>query len=137
MDRLSAVPEGPQVEYTTVRNAVGLVQSLGCWGMSQHQIRDENHRLALAALRWAVRHWGCEVDLFRGVRDDFPDSQHLILFGTPDLEVARFYGPDIKHYRVRALHTQSNCVPVASADPGHMDIEYIFFHNAGGNSWAG
>jgi hypothetical protein len=128
---VSEVPEDVE-DWTSVGDAVSYVQHLGCAGFSQHKIKSDYHKLCLAVLRWAVENIGeAFPTVLRGVRSQRSDKDSLILFGTTDREVAKFYAKDgkIKVYRnIKGLKTMSTVKSVKTddwADQG--DEEIIFF----------
>lgn len=129
---LYQVPEEEGVAFCKLADAIGYVQKLGCCGMSQHKIRNEYHHLCLEVLRWYVDNFGETFPLiFRGVRNERPDSEHLILFGTRDIEVAKFYGSTIKKYtNIKGLRTASYVKSVKTEDWSEADDEIIFFPTA-------
>lgn len=128
---VSEVPEEIE-DWASVGEAVSYVQHLGCAGFSQHKIKSDYHKLCLAVLKWAVENIG-EVfpEVLRGVRSQRSEQESLILFGTTDKEVAKFYAKDgnIKAYKnVKGLKTMSTMKSVKNddwADQG--DEEIIFF----------
>lgn len=117
--------------YITIANSWSHLQKIGCIGWGQHQIVNDYHALAIAVLRWAIENGlGDTIPLvYRGVRDDFPDNRHLVIFGSPDLEVAKFYGDTIKEYHnVKGIKYIAACSPsVVTGDYDQIDEEVIFF----------
>jgi hypothetical protein len=131
VQEVSEVPEEVE-DWTSLGDAIGYVQHLGCAGFSQHKIKSEYHHLCLEVLRWAVENIGETFpEVLRGVRGNRPEQDHLILFGTTDREIAKFYAKDgnIKVYKnVKGLRTVSTMKSVKTgnwADQG--DEEIIFF----------
>lgn len=130
VDKCSQLPDDEDLEFCKLSDAVGYVQKLGCCGMKQHSIRSEYHRLCIEVLRWAVKNTGQVFPVvFRGVRSNRAESEHMILFGTRDKAVAAFYGSTLKEYRnvrgilVRTSHVKS----VKTDDWSESDDEIIFF----------
>lgn len=128
-DKCSELPEDEDLEFCKLGDALAFVQKLGCIGASQHVITNEYHRLCLAVLRWAVDNVGETFpEVLRGVRSERSDSEHLILFGTRDRQVAEFYGSTIKTYRnVRGIKTYSCAKSVKNNAWSELDEEIIFF----------
>jgi hypothetical protein len=130
VDACSHLPSDENLEFCKLGEAINYVQKLGCWGKSQHAVENEYHRLCLKVLRWAVKNQGQLYPIvYRGVRTDRPDSQHKILFGTRDKEVAAFYGSKIKEYfNVRGILVNSSHVKSVKNDSwNESDEEIIFF----------
>lgn len=122
-----SVPEEIE-DYANANDAVSLVQKLGCIGRSHHSISSEYHRLCLDVLKIAVeKHGEVFPMLLRGTRSDRPDTDHKILFGTTNKEVAQFYGEIREYQNIRGLKTRSTMKSVISDDLTEMDEEIIFF----------
>ena len=124
---LSSVPDEVE-DYAKVHEAIGFVQHIGCTGKSQHVISSDYHRLCLEVLKIAVEKYGETFPvLLRGVRSNRPDSEHKILFGTTDRQVAGFYG-EVREYRnIKGLRTNSAMKSVKTNNMSDMDEEVIFF----------
>jgi nucleoside diphosphate kinase len=124
----SGVPDEVWDDACTIYEAISFVQHLGCAGRSQHQIKTKYHETCLAVLRMAVQEYG-EVFpvLLRGTRSARPDSEHRILFGTTNPDVASFYGEIRQYYNVRGLRTSSLVLSVVTDDYSQADEEIIFF----------
>jgi hypothetical protein len=122
------VPDEVWDTAATIYEAITFVQRLGCGSASQHLIKSKYHETCLAVLRMAVREYG-EVFpvLLRGTRSSRPDSEHRILFGTTNPDVASFYG-EIREYRnIKGLRTRSLLLSVVTDDYSQQDEEIIFF----------
>lgn len=123
----SLVPDEYFNNCCQVTEAIRYVQKLGCTGKSQHTVNTEYHRCALEVLKLAVQKYGEEFEtVLRGVRDNRPDTDHKILFGTTNPEVARFYGEIRKYKNIRGLLTYSISLSVTD-DEYSCDEEIIFF----------
>jgi hypothetical protein len=122
------VPDEVWDDACTIYEAITFVQRLGCGRASQHQIKSAYHETCLAVLRMAVREYGENFPvLLRGVRSARPDSEHRILFGTTNPDVASFYG-EIREYRnIKGLRTRSLLLSVVTDDYSQQDEEIIFF----------
>ncbi len=118
-------------EGVTISGAFRFVQKLGCVGWNQHKIRDRDnhHRCCLSTLRWAVKNVGEIIPVvYRGVQDDRPESDHQILFGSPDIKVAQFYGDTVKTYfNVKGFLSEGIGTSVVTGDYSYIDKEVVFF----------
>lgn len=128
VDSCSEVPEKIE-DFCKLHEAFAYVQKIGCCGWSQHRIRNNFHHLSLTVLRWAVQNLGeAYPKVYRGTRSERPDSEHLILFGTRNLAVAKFYGNNVKVYEnVRGIISLSQAKSVLTDDYTESDEEIIFF----------
>ena len=125
---LSEIGDEELEAFCSIEEAVSLVQTYGCVGFCQHKIRNDYHRTALAVLKMAVELYG-EVFpvLYRGTRSSRPLDEHLILFGTTDMEIASWYGEVVEHRSVKGLRTLSTKISVVTEDYSRRDEEIIFF----------
>ncbi|MBW4677681.1 MAG: hypothetical protein KME52_27880 [Desmonostoc geniculatum HA4340-LM1] len=125
----SAVPENVE-EFCKLEDAIGHVQWLGCARQSQHVIRNEYHALVLEVLAWSIENQGeLFPEIYRGVRSLRPDTEYKILFGTRDIEVAKFYGDTIKTYaNIRGIKVRISTAKSVKTDSwDETDDEIIFF----------
>lgn len=127
-EKVSEIPDKVD-SFWTVAEAARHLQSMGCRGKSLHVVKDEDHALALAVLRHAVETVG-EVfpTVFRGERNcgNFADSDHKILYGALNIEVAKAYGQVKEYKNVKGLRTKSMARSIVD-DGFDCDEEIIFF----------
>jgi hypothetical protein len=128
---LSEVPEDIEL-YCNTYDIGKYFQRLGANNVNPHTYRREGHLFMLEILPLAIEKYGRVFPrLYRGVRSDRPDGEYKLLFGSEDIEVAKFYGKTIKEYlNVRGLEFHSVLRSVKSDDYsdgyGEMDREVIF-----------
>ena len=127
-ESLRDVPEEVENNYATANDIGRYLQKVGAAGMNFHTKDTPYHLFMLKILPLAIEAYGQEFPvLYRGVRTNRPDADHKVLFASPDLEVARFYGETIKTYHnVRGLLFLSSLKQVTDDEWGEGDKEVIF-----------
>jgi hypothetical protein len=126
---LDEVP--PDVDFLNLYYAHRQIRLASMQG-NYHQNPKPSTLLAIAALRWAVANHG-EIFplLYRGVRSSRPDSEYSVLFATPDIGVAKFYGDvKVKEYKnIKGIKFNSHLKSVVTEDYDHIDVEVVFFND--------
>jgi hypothetical protein len=129
--KLNDVPEDIQ-GYSRIMDAVAYFQQLGMLGLSANIKGEgrlfEDYNLNIQVLKIGFeRYKQLFPVLYRGCRKTSrPDKEYKILFTTPQIEVAKFYGDTIREYRnVYALLTHGKGVSVVSGDYTFLDEEAI------------
>lgn len=125
---VSDVPEEID-DFASIGEAISTLQMYGCIGKSIQSAKEESHRLSLAVLRLAVEKYGEVIPtVYRGVRGNLPLSDHQVLYGSSDHEVAEFYGDVVEYKNIKGLRTYSSKKSVVDPeDDSRMDEEIIFF----------
>lgn len=126
----SSIPDGIFDDCCTIFEALREVQSRGCQGRL-HQKQSSYYQNCLEVLRQvALPVYGERVETcYRGTVSEFTDPvPGSLIFASPSIEVAAFYGPNILIFHdIWVLKTRSHAKAVVTDDYEVMDEEYIFF----------
>lgn len=131
---LSLVPK-EILDYSRIMDAVDYFQLLGMMGMpiqdKQPNLPNgkiyEYYDLYWEVLKIAYNQYKQTFPLlYRGYRKERPDSDYRIIYTTPSLDVAKFYGDNIKEYRnVDGLLTHGCGKSVVTGEWNEIDDEVL------------
>lgn len=134
VDSVSKVPEGDDIKYGRIMDAVAYFQQLG---MARQPIQFkldthlyEDYDFYYEILKIGYKRYGQKFDvLYRGCNSDRPDSGYKIIYTSDNRDVASFYGT-VKEYRnVMGFLTHGNGTSVVSGDYDQIDNEIIVIPN--------
>lgn len=116
-----------------IMDAVYFFQVLGMTGYCIQQKSEEmtdiyeDYDFYLEVLKVGFKRYKQRFDiLYRGYRKERNDNDYQIIYTSPDINVARFYGDNIKEYRnVEGLLTYGTGKSVVTEDYQQIDHEVL------------
>ena len=131
-DKCSEIPDDIFDLTLTKHEAVDILEHLGAIGQNVHTSTKPIHLLALKIIRKCIEDHG-EVFpvLYRGTSSLRPINEYKLLYGSPNIDIARFYkGPDgyIQVFRdVLGFRVSTRLKSVITNDWSQIDENVMFF----------